>query len=76
MGSVVALVDFDTKKICESYTYSTFGEEEIYNSQNEVITASATRNPWRYRSLRKEDVTGFILMGIAASKLLQVIKGE
>jgi len=62
-GSISALVDPETRELVESYLYSSFGEENIFNSVGEKITSSAIHNPWRYSSKRKDESTHLIYFG-------------
>lgn len=52
-GNVTALIDPTNRKVIESYTYSAFGEESIYNAKGERIKQSI--NPWRFAEKRKID---------------------
>lgn len=52
-GSIVALID-STGKSQESYRYSGFGEEFIFDCHGIEITESILDNPWRFSSKRKE----------------------
>ncbi len=52
-GNVVALIDKD-KRIRESYRYSAFGEESIFDASGNAVGDSILENPWRFSSKRKE----------------------
>ena len=52
-GNLIALID-STGKTRESYRYSAFGEEAIFDSSGSPILASEVNNPWRFSSKRKE----------------------
>lgn len=60
-GNVICLVEADTGDVREFYRYSAYGEESLYdqnnNSINEVI------NPWRFSSKRTDEETGFVYFG-------------
>lgn len=45
----------------ETYRYTAFGLESLYDSDNEPITSS--RNPWRFSSKRTDPETGFVFFG-------------
>lgn len=62
MGNVVCLIDADNGKVIETYRYTAFGEEEIYNA-NGVQTDQAI-NPWRFAGKRTDPETGFIYFGM------------
>ena len=59
-GNVACLVDPERRKIQESYRYSAFGEETIYNHRDRKIHQSGVRNPWRYRGNRIDEETGLM----------------
>ncbi len=63
-GNIACLVDTESNKIVESYCYSAFGEEEIFNEKGEKIPNTKVGNPWRYKGKRKESQTGLIYFGI------------
>lgn len=52
-GSVIALID-SNGKTQESYRFSAFGEESIYDADGNEIQDSEIGNPWRFSSKRKE----------------------
>lgn len=52
-GNVIALID-SSGKPQESYRYSAFGEEAIFDASGTQITDSEIGNPWRFSSKRKE----------------------
>lgn len=62
LGNVVSLLDEDGKP-AETYRYSAFGEEQIYNAKNKRIANSELGNSWRYCSKRTDDETGFVYFG-------------
>jgi RHS repeat-associated protein len=61
-GSVTALVSAQGRPV-ECYRYTAFGEEQIYNSNGEAITARESVNPWRYSSKRVDATTGLVHFG-------------
>jgi RHS repeat-associated protein len=52
-GSIIALID-SNGKARESYRYSAFGEEAIFDDSGSQITDTEIDNPWRFSSKRKE----------------------
>lgn len=62
-GSLAALVDKDIQNIVESYRYSAFGEEEVYDEEQNLMEDSAIGNPWRYSSKRVEEESGLVFFG-------------
>lgn len=59
-GNVIALLD-EAGKTLESYRYSAFGEETIYDADGNKIETCHT--PWRYASKRVDPETGFSYFG-------------
>ena len=57
----MALIDAYTGKTAESYSYSAFGEEKIYNQEREECAQSL--NPWRFACKRKDAETGWVYFG-------------
>ncbi len=62
-GNVVCLLDPQNGQAIETYRYSAFGEESIYNAQGELITSSQVNNPWRFASKRMDLETGWVYFG-------------
>ncbi len=62
-GNVIALLDPVSREIIESYTYSAFGTEKIYNAYQKQISSSAISNPWRYAEKPIDEETGLINFG-------------
>ncbi|MBX7067451.1 MAG: hypothetical protein K1X28_09485 [Parachlamydiales bacterium] len=62
-GNIVCLVDPDMREVKESYSYSAFGSEEIFNQRGKLIPASALSNPWRYKGKRVDSETGLVYFG-------------
>ncbi|MBI5346411.1 MAG: RHS repeat-associated core domain-containing protein, partial [Chlamydiae bacterium] len=60
--NVIQLVASDGS-ISESYTYSAFGKEEIFDDEQEKIDHSLLHNPWRYASKRTDEETNLIFFG-------------
>jgi RHS repeat-associated protein len=60
-GNIVQLLDLDGD-IIESYRYSAFGEEKIFQNGTEVV-GSSFGNSWRFSSKRKDEETGFVYFG-------------
>jgi RHS repeat-associated protein len=63
-GNVVRLVDHRSTATVESYRYSAFGEETIYNSHGKVEKYSVVGNPWRFAEKRVDEDTGLILFAL------------
>ena len=62
-GNVACLIDAHTGQAAETYRYSAFGEEEIFDDQGNKITKSSINNPWRFASKRCDEETGWIYFG-------------
>jgi len=60
VGHVIALLNLDGS-LYETYQYSAFGSEKIFDSTGGQIVDS--RNPWRFSSKRKDEETGFLNFG-------------
>jgi RHS repeat-associated protein len=60
-GNIMTLFHVDTGAIFETYRYSAYGEEQIYNSNRERILAS--KNPWRFSGKRVDEETGLNYFG-------------
>ncbi|WP_041419018.1 RHS repeat-associated core domain-containing protein [Simkania negevensis] len=56
-GNIITLIDPHTNQTIESYRYSAFGEEKLFNSYNRPITTALI--PWRFQSKRKIDTLIF-----------------
>ncbi len=63
-GNVCALLDPDAREIVESYTYTAFGHEKIYNAFQELTDVSQVGNPWRYAEKSIDEETGLIYFGL------------
>ncbi len=62
-GNIVCLIDPEQRELVESYRYSAFGEEEIFNQRGKRIADSAVGNPWRYKAKRIDQETGLVYFG-------------
>lgn len=62
-GSICCLIDTDTQQPAETYRYSSFGEEQIYDAYGDLQDYSPLQNPWRFSSKRAEDECGLIDFG-------------
>ena len=62
-GHIVCLIDAETGQPVETYRYSAFGEETIFNAQGQKATNSSVGNPWRFSSKRVDPETGWIFFG-------------
>lgn len=61
-GNVVCLLNM-TGQTVESYRYSAFGEEQLYESSGNFIASSSIGNAWRFSSKRVDPETGHIFFG-------------
>ena len=62
LGNVSAL--FSSKgTILESYRYSAYGQEEIFDENNNKIDKSILHNPWRYAGKSKDEETNLVFFG-------------
>lgn len=50
-GNIIALIDAHKNQLVESYRYSAFGEEKLFNSYGRPLTTAII--PWRFHSKRK-----------------------
>lgn len=60
-GNVISLINPDTNQVVESYRYSAFGEEKLFDQYNYPL--EKTSNPWRFSSKRVDDETGLVYYG-------------
>lgn len=60
-GSVVSLVDALTGRVEETYKYTAFGEEEIFDSSGQ--RKAKAFNSWRYASKRVDEESGLVFFG-------------
>ena len=62
-GNIVCLIDAETGNPSETYRYSAFGEEKIFDASGLPVPHSMLGNPWRFASKRKDAETGWIHFG-------------
>lgn len=62
-GHVVCLLKASSQEIIETYRYTVFGEEQIFDCDGNLIKEAISVNPWRYASKRKDPETGWIYFG-------------
>jgi RHS repeat-associated protein len=60
-GNVTCLIDCSSNEVKETYHYSVFGEEKIYDGLGREIRDSI--NPWRFSSKRTDSETGLVFFG-------------
>lgn len=63
-GNVCALLDPEAREVVESYTYTAFGQEKIYDCFQEQTSATEIGNPWRYAEKRTDEETGLVYFGL------------
>ena len=59
-GDIVTLVDVSSESCYETYRFSAFGEESLFNSEG---PSSVVRNPWRFAGKRTDPETAFVFFG-------------
>jgi RHS repeat-associated protein len=62
-GSISALVDAGDGSVVESYRYTAYGEEVLFNAAKEMVETSQCGNPWRYCGKHTDDETGYVWFG-------------
>lgn len=62
-GNIICLLDLERKIIAESYRYTSFGEERIFDEKGNEIETSFLGNPWRFSSKRCDEETGLLYFG-------------
>lgn len=62
-GNVFKLINPQNREIIESYEYTAFGEETIYNANGKVEKNSLVGNPWRFAEKRYNQKVGLIFFG-------------
>lgn len=62
-GNLTELVDPALSSVVESYAYSAFGQEKIFDSVGNPTKQSLIGNPWRYAEKRFDTETGLIFFG-------------
>ncbi len=63
LGHIACLIDSDSGQVVESYRYTAFGEETIYDADGHQVKHSLVGNPWRFASKRVDTETGWIYFG-------------
>lgn len=61
-GNIASLLNSSGNTI-ETYLYTAFGEEQIYDSYGNQLLKSTVSNLWRFSSKRHDSETGFIYFG-------------
>jgi RHS repeat-associated protein len=59
-GNVMAIVDAMNGEVAETYRYTAFGEEEIFDGDH---ASEQSINPWRFSSKRTDPETGLVWFG-------------
>ncbi|MFT4552196.1 MAG: RHS repeat-associated protein [Chlamydiales bacterium] len=62
-GDITSLVDPVQGQTVETYRYSAFGEEQIFDSNGERVASSQLGNSWRFSSKRYDEETGLLYFG-------------
>ncbi len=62
-GNIRYLTDL-SGQIVEGYRYTAFGEEEILNSEGQILSRSQIGNAWRYAGKRVDEETGLVFFGL------------
>ena len=62
-GSLAALIDLKTHAVVESYRYTSFGEEKIFDKRGRLLSKSQIGNPWHYCNKRLDEETNLIYFG-------------
>ncbi len=62
-GNVACLINPKQRKIVESYKYTAFGVEHIYNENGKAVATTAIGNPWRYLGKRVDSETDLVYFG-------------
>lgn len=61
-GNVRVLLD-PSGNVIETYRYTSFGEETIFDADGNPLIQSKVGNPWRFCSKHIDDETGFVYFG-------------
>ena len=61
-GNVVTILD-TSGNVVETYRYTAYGEEQIFDAAGNPLEASSIGNSWRFSSKRFDAETGFIYFG-------------
>ena len=59
-NNVVCVIDPERQQVRETYEYSAFGEERIYDHNGNEIERSGVGNPWRFAGKRTDEISGCI----------------
>lgn len=62
-GNIACLLDHNQRSVIESYRYSVYGDEEIFNDRKRSISNSLIGNPWRFKGKRIDKEVGLIYFG-------------
>jgi RHS repeat-associated protein len=62
-GSISAIVDASDGVVAESYRYTAYGEEVIFDVAKVAVETSPCGNSWRYCGKHTDDETGYIWFG-------------
>jgi RHS repeat-associated protein len=60
-GNLRTVIEASSGEVVETYRFSAFGEEQIYDKEGQLLNESI--NPWRFSSKRTEPETGFVYFG-------------
>ena len=61
-GHVISLLKAEDGTVYETYRYSAYGQEQIFDAEGREVGSSI--NPWRYAGKRTDEETGFIYYGM------------
>ncbi len=62
-GNIVTLLDAKRHQVMETYRYSAFGEEEIFDAQGVKKEKGDALSPWRFSGKRVDAETGWVFFG-------------
>lgn len=62
-GNITCLVDLEKGNVCETYRYSAFGEQFVFDDKACPIEMSKLGNPWGFSSKRIDVETGLLYFG-------------
>lgn len=63
IGNVALLVDPTCRDVVESYQHGLFGQESIFDEDEEHVNQSPIGNPWRYAGTRTDYETNLVFYG-------------
>ena len=63
-GNVIRLIEPQSRQLIESYQYTAFGEETIFNADGQIEHYSVVCNPWRFSEKRIDEKSSLILFGL------------